>query len=108
MTVFFRIKLADGTEIPSAAVQGSGGKVGSGSAHLGVAKAGLAGLKRLRLAARAAERGDDSGLYEPKPHHAAAYPEHGGSSDGPEIAFDLRGATFLVDLARTRRSFGER
>jgi hypothetical protein len=59
-------------------VQGAGGSIST--------------LARLTGAINRATRGHDSGIYEPKPGHAAVYPKYSARSDGKMVAVDMRGA----------------
>lgn len=59
-------------------VHGSGGSITS--------------LARLQGAISRATRGLDSGIYEPKPGHAAVFPNYSARGDGKKVIVDMRGA----------------
>lgn len=59
-------------------VQGAGGSIST--------------LARLQGAINRATRGHDSGIYEPKPGHAAVYPKYTAHGNGKMVAVDMRGA----------------
>lgn len=67
----------------------------SGKAVTGVvhgAGGSISTIARLRGAINRATRGHDSGIYEPKPGHAAVYPNYSAHGNGKMIAVDMRGA----------------
>ena len=72
--------------------QGSGGKIGYGFSHLEPEVRDAWSLKRLRKAIDWAERGDPTGLYEPKPGHVAVYPDYCAKTDGRKVVVKLAGA----------------
>jgi hypothetical protein len=74
----FRIITKRG-KVVTGVVQGSGGSIET--------------LARLRGVISLATRGRDSGIYEPKPGHAAVYPNFNAHGDGKMVAVDMRGAT---------------
>ena len=59
-------------------VQGSGGSITT--------------IARLQGAINRATRGHDSGIYEPKPGHAAVYPNYSAHGNGRMVTVDMRGA----------------
>jgi len=77
------LRLADGRTV-SGAIHGSGGIV-----------AGASRVARVERAIRQANKGRDTGLYEPNPGHARLYRMYSNISRdvaGNEIEIDLRGA----------------
>lgn len=50
-------------------------------------------LQGLNFAIRQATKGRDSTIYEPKPGHAAVYPDYNAAGNGRMVAVDMRGAT---------------
>jgi len=90
-TSWFRFKLADGRVVVAPA-HGAGGLF-----------RGTHGEKQIRRAIRAAEAGDPTGYYEPKPGHMLVWPQYSFADNGPEMNIPLAGATVrLVKATRER------
>lgn len=77
----FTLRLADGSTVRGA-VHGSGGQIAGGEHN----------RERLRRAIRQAEKGRDTGLYQPKPGHALVYLDHDNVTT---TDVNLRGAEVL-------------
>jgi hypothetical protein len=90
-TSWFRFKLADGRVVVAPA-HGAGGLF-----------RGAHGEKQIRRAIRAAEAGEPTGYYEPKPGHMLVWPQYSFADNGPEMTIPLAGATVrLVKATRAR------
>jgi len=76
----FRIVTKSG-KVVTGVVQGAGGSIST--------------LARLKGAIHRATRGHDSGIYEPRPGHAAVYPNYSAQSNGRMVVVDMRGALAL-------------
>ena len=85
-TLLVQFKLADGSFV-AGAVHGSGGLV-----------AGPQGHDRIERAIRQANKGRDTGLYEPKPGHARVYRDASALSADNPIDIDLRGASLVSSM----------
>lgn len=95
MTIRFRVTLASG-RIVEGPIQGNGGKLGGGSMHAGHGRARAAAIRSLDAALRAAHDGRDIGIFEPRPGHAAIYPDYCAESDGIYEPIPLEGLVYEV------------
>ena len=91
-TSWFRFKLADGRVVVAPA-HGAGGLF-----------RGAHGAKQIRRAIRAAEAGEPTGYYEPKPGHMLVWPQYSFADNGPEMVIPLAGATVRLTKAVRERT----
>ena len=95
MTIRIVAKLSDRRE-SKGPIQGNGGKIGDGAAHMGRDKAGIAALRQLTKAQALAGSGSDSGLFEPVPGCVAIYPDYSAKGDGDYVEVPLDGTVFSL------------